>query len=73
MKFGTGALKITPGHDPVDYEINKGQNLPIIEIMNKDGSMNAIAGNDWIDAFISCINCAYQTWPQARKTTWVPS
>ena len=45
MEFGTGALKITPGHDPNDYEIGKRQNLPIINIMNKDGSMNANAGD----------------------------
>jgi valyl-tRNA synthetase len=45
MEFGTGALKITPGHDPNDYEIGKKQNLPIINIMNKDGSMNVNAGD----------------------------
>jgi valyl-tRNA synthetase len=44
MEFGTGALKITPGHDPNDYELGKKFNLPIINIMNKDGSMNANAG-----------------------------
>jgi valyl-tRNA synthetase len=44
MEFGTGALKITPGHDPNDYNIGKKYNLPIINIMNKDGSMNANAG-----------------------------
>jgi valyl-tRNA synthetase len=45
VEFGTGALKITPGHDPNDYEIGKKQNLPIINIMNKDGSLNANAGD----------------------------
>lgn len=40
MEFGTGALKITPGHDPNDYAIGKKANLPIINIMNKDGSLN---------------------------------
>ncbi len=34
-EFGTGALKITPGHDPNDYEIGKRVGLPIINIMNK--------------------------------------
>jgi valyl-tRNA synthetase len=43
MEFGTGALKITPGHDPNDYALGKKFNLPIINIMNKDGSMNANA------------------------------
>lgn len=44
MEFGTGALKITPGHDPNDYAIGKKANLPIINIMNKDGSLNENAG-----------------------------
>lgn len=34
-EFGTGALKITPGHDPNDYEIGKRVGLPTINIMNK--------------------------------------
>jgi valyl-tRNA synthetase len=44
MEFGTGALKITPGHDPNDYALGKKFDLPIINIMNKDGSMNTNAG-----------------------------
>lgn len=44
MEFGTGALKITPGHDPNDYAIGKKYDLPIINIMNKDGSLNSNAG-----------------------------
>jgi len=36
--------QITPGHDPNDYAIAKRRNLPIINIMNKDGSMNDAAG-----------------------------
>jgi valyl-tRNA synthetase len=44
MAFGTGALKITPGHDPNDYVIGKKFDLPIINIMNKDGSLNENAG-----------------------------
>ncbi len=35
MDFGTGCLKVTPGHDSKDYEIGKRFNLPIITIMNK--------------------------------------
>ena len=44
MEFGTGALKITPGHDPNDYAIGNKYSLPVINIMNKDGSLNANAG-----------------------------
>ncbi len=43
-EFGTGALKVTPGHDPNDYEIGKRHGLPMINIMNIDGTLNANAG-----------------------------
>eukprot|EP00585_Thalassiosira_rotula_P005584 CAMPEP_0196146536 /NCGR_PEP_ID=MMETSP0910-20130528/23250_1 /TAXON_ID=49265 /ORGANISM="Thalassiosira rotula, Strain GSO102" /LENGTH=1100 /DNA_ID=CAMNT_0041408749 /DNA_START=146 /DNA_END=3448 /DNA_ORIENTATION=- len=44
MEFGTGALKITPGHDPNDYEIGKKHSLEIMNVMNKDATMNSNAG-----------------------------
>jgi valyl-tRNA synthetase len=44
MEFGTGAVKITPGHDPVDFEIAQRQNLPLINILNADVTMNENAG-----------------------------
>lgn len=37
MHFGTGAVKITPAHDPNDYEVGKRKNLPFITIFNDDG------------------------------------
>jgi len=43
-EFGTGALKITPGHDPHDYEIGARHNLEVISVLNKDASMNEEAG-----------------------------
>ena len=43
-EFGTGALKITPAHDPHDYAIGKTHGLPEINIMTKDAHMNAEAG-----------------------------
>jgi valyl-tRNA synthetase len=43
-EFGTGALKITPGHDPNDYEIGKRHNLEIINVLNTDATMNENAG-----------------------------
>ena len=39
-EFGTGALKVTPGHDPMDYEIGQRHSLEIVNGMNEDGSMN---------------------------------
>ncbi|MCS6845211.1 MAG: valine--tRNA ligase [Caldilineales bacterium] len=44
MEFGTGALKITPGHDPSDFEIGQRHGLPIVNIMNKDATLNEHAG-----------------------------
>ena len=42
--FGTGAVKITPAHDPNDYEVGKRHALPMINLMNKDATLNAEAG-----------------------------
>ncbi|WP_017726709.1 valine--tRNA ligase [Halalkalibacterium ligniniphilum] len=44
MEFGSGAVKITPAHDPNDFEIGNRHNLERILIMNEDGSMNENAG-----------------------------
>jgi valyl-tRNA synthetase len=42
--FGTGALKITPAHDPRDFEVAQRHNLPLLAIMNPDATMNENAG-----------------------------
>ncbi len=44
-EFGTGALKVTPGHDPADFEIGQRHDLPVVSVMDLDGSMNENAGN----------------------------
>jgi len=44
LGFGTGAVKITPAHDPNDFEVGKRHDLPIIRVMNADGTMNENAG-----------------------------
>ncbi len=44
MEFGTGAVKITPAHDPNDFEIAQRHNLQIILVTNNDGTMNENAG-----------------------------
>ncbi len=43
-EFGTGALKITPAHDPNDYDIGMRHNLEFINVLNKDASINANGG-----------------------------
>ncbi|HEU0075299.1 MAG TPA: valine--tRNA ligase [Dehalococcoidia bacterium] len=42
--FGSGALKVTPGHDQTDFEIGERHSLPIINSINEDGTMNEEAG-----------------------------
>lgn len=42
--FGTGVVKITPAHDPNDFEVGKRHNLPVINIMEEDGRINAEGG-----------------------------
>ena len=44
LGFGTGAVKMTPAHDPNDFEVGKRHDLEIIRIMNDDGTMNENAG-----------------------------
>jgi valyl-tRNA synthetase len=45
MDFGTGALKVTPGHDPMDYEIGQRHGLEILSAIDKDGN---IVNEDWV-------------------------
>ena len=43
-EFGTGALKVTPGHDPVDFDIGLRHDLPIINIIGLDGNITDAGG-----------------------------
>ena len=43
-EFGTGVVKITPAHDPNDFEVGKRHNLPVINVLNDDATMNENAG-----------------------------
>ena len=44
MEFGTGAVKMTPAHDPNDFEVAQRHDLAILRVMNDDGTMNENAG-----------------------------
>lgn len=58
-EFGTGVLKISPGHDHNDYFIARKLGLPILNVMNKDGTLNEVAGiYSGLDRF------------EARKKLW---
>lgn len=64
-EFGTGALKITPGHDPNDYEIGKRHQLHTINIMNKDATINANGGSAYqgLDRF----DCRVKLWADMKE------
>lgn len=52
MDFGTGAMKVTPAHDPNDFEIGIRHNLERINVMNTDGSINQLGGKyEGLDRF----------------------
>ena len=58
-EFGTGALKITPGHDPTDYEIGQRHDLQVINVLNPNATMNEHAGPyDGLDRF----ECRERLW-----------
>ena len=52
-EFGTGVLKVTPAHDKADFEIGIKNDLEIIDVLNPDGTLNALAGEEFkgIDRF----------------------
>jgi len=47
-EFGTGCVKITPAHDPNDFEVGLRHDLEIINVMNDDGTMNQAAGEEFV-------------------------
>lgn len=51
IEFGTGALKITPAHDPNDYEVAKRHNLPVFSVIGKDARMTDECGYAGMDRF----------------------
>lgn len=51
MEFGTGAVKITPAHDPNDYAVGEKHKLEFINILNDDGTLNANAGEEFQVSF----------------------
>ncbi|KAF3789506.1 Valine--tRNA ligase [Nymphaea thermarum] len=58
-EFGTGVLKISPGHDHNDYVLARKLGLPILNVMNKDGTLNEVAG----------LYCGLDRF-EARKKLW---
>ncbi len=53
-EFGTGAVKITPAHDPNDFEVGIRHNLPMVKVMNDDGTINAYGGKyEGMDRYVA--------------------
>ena len=50
-EFGTGVVKITPAHDANDFAVAQRHNLPAVNIMNGDGTMNELSGYEGLDRF----------------------
>ncbi len=61
LEFGTGCVKVTPAHDPNDFQMGQRHQLPMINIMNKDGSLNENAGSfQGQDRFVARKNVVQQ-------------
>lgn len=63
-EFGTGALKITPGHDPNDYEIGARHNLPTLSILDKEAKVTAAGG---VYAGMDRFDCREKLWEDMGK------
>ncbi len=48
MEFGTGALKVTPAHSPIDFKMGRRHNLKIVNVIDKDGKMQSPAPKEYI-------------------------
>lgn len=58
MEKGTGVVKITPAHDPNDFEVAMRHDLPMINMMNNDGTINENGGKyEGLDRFEVQTNC----------------
>ncbi|MBI9050204.1 MAG: valine--tRNA ligase [Anaerolineaceae bacterium] len=63
-EFGTGALKITPGHDPHDYEIGQKHDLPLISVMDRSACINENGGQyTGLDRF----DCRKKLWADMKE------
>lgn len=62
--FGTGALKVTPAHDANDYELGKRHNLTLINVMNKDATINSNGGKY---AGLDRFECRDEIWNDITK------
>ena len=63
-EFGTGALKITPGHDPNDYEIGQRHNLPVLSMLDREAKVTEVGGQyEGMDRF----DCREKMWADMKE------
>jgi len=63
-EFGTGALKITPGHDPNDYEIGVRHNLPVLSMLDREAKVTEVGGPyEGLDRF----DCRKKLWADMKE------
>ena len=63
-EFGTGALKITPGHDPNDYEIGMRHNLPVLSMLDREAKVTKVGGPyEGMDRF----DCRKKLWADMKE------
>ncbi len=80
MEFGTGAVKITPAHDPNDFEVASRHGLPIIRVLTDDGKVNENGGKyegmdryEAREAIVADLKAADIWLPSSRTSTmWAP-
>ena len=63
-EFGTGALKITPGHDPNDYEIGQRHGLPMLSVLDREAKVTAVGGPY---AGLDRFDCREKLWADMRR------
>jgi valyl-tRNA synthetase len=69
IQFGTGALKITPAHDINDYELGKKHKLQMINVMNKDATINQVGGEKY--AGLDRFSCREKLWRDMKEANLV--
>jgi valyl-tRNA synthetase len=63
-EFGTGALKITPGHDPNDYEIGQSHGLPVLSMLDREAKVTSVGGPY---AGLDRFECREKLWADMKK------
>ncbi len=69
-ELGTGCVKITPAHDPNDYDVGLRQDLPMVNILNLDGTLNENAGPYHGQTVLEAP--ASTSWPTWKSWAWWP-